>query len=114
MCFRTRNLNFLDITNYIAPGFSYHVFLKAFECPQTKGFSSFEWFSPDKLDYPQLPPHSAFYSDLKKRNITEEEYEHCQLAWKNENMKTMRDFLTWCNNLDVEPFIEALGKMAKF
>ena len=29
-------------------------------------------------------------------------------------MKTMRDFLVWYNNLDVEPFVEGLGKMVDF
>ncbi|KAJ8050420.1 Zinc finger protein MSN4 [Holothuria leucospilota] len=114
MCLRTKNLNFLDISNYLAPGFSYDIFLKAFECSQTKGFFPFEWFSPDKLNDPQLPPHEAFYSDLKQSNISVEEYMYCQKVWREGNMKTMRDFLVWYNNRDVEPFVEALEKMANF
>ncbi|PIK49002.1 hypothetical protein BSL78_14108 [Apostichopus japonicus] len=35
-------------------------------------------------------------------------------VWKRENMKTMRDFLVWYNNRDVEPFVEALQKMTEF
>ena len=37
MCIKTEHLKFLDITNYLAPGFSYAQFLKAYECPATKG-----------------------------------------------------------------------------
>ena len=38
MCIKTDSLKFLDISNYLAPGFSYDHFLKAYECEQTKGF----------------------------------------------------------------------------
>ena len=31
-----------------------------------------------------------------------------------QNMKTMRDFLEWDNNLDVVPFLDAIEKMTKF
>ena len=43
MCLKTEYLKFLDITNYLAPGFSYDQFLKAYECEQTKGFFPYEW-----------------------------------------------------------------------
>ena len=42
MLHKTKFLKFLDITNYLAPGFSYDQFLKAFECEQTKGFFPYE------------------------------------------------------------------------
>ena len=62
MCLKTDHLRFLDVTNFLAPGFSYAKFLKAYECPQTKGFFPYEWMdSLDKLDHPSLPPHDAFY-----------------------------------------------------
>ena len=38
MCLKTNSLKFLDISNYLAPGFSYDQFLKAYECEPTKGF----------------------------------------------------------------------------
>ena len=38
MCLKSAHLCFLDVTNFLAPGFSYDKFLKAYECPQTKGF----------------------------------------------------------------------------
>lgn len=61
MCLKTNFLKFLDITNYMAPGFSYDQFLKAYECEQTKGFFPYEWIDGlDKLNEASLPPHEAF------------------------------------------------------
>ena len=37
MCLKTDLLKFLDITNYLAPGFSYAQFLKAYDCSADKG-----------------------------------------------------------------------------
>jgi hypothetical protein len=34
MCIKTEALKFLDITNYMAPGFSYSQFLKAYGCTE--------------------------------------------------------------------------------
>ena len=72
MCLLTEHLRFLDVTNFLAPGFSYDKFLKAYECPQTKGFFPYEWMdSLEKLQHPVLSPHEAFFSSLTKSNITE-------------------------------------------
>ena len=79
MCIKTDSLKFLDISNYLAPGFSYDQFLKAYECEQTKGFFPYQWLDClDKLEETSLPPHAAFYSSLKNANITGEEYRYCQ------------------------------------
>ncbi|KAK3725758.1 hypothetical protein QZH41_001057 [Actinostola sp. cb2023] len=43
MCLTTDHLKFLDITNYLARGFDYDQFLKAYECEASKGFLSYEW-----------------------------------------------------------------------
>ena len=51
---------------------------------------------------------------MKNKNITDEEYNVCINAWKDNNMKTFKDFLEWYNNLDVLPFIEAVEKMKTF
>ena len=54
-----------------SPGFSYDKFLKAYECPQTKGFFPYEWMdSLEKLEHSSLPPHEAFYSTLTNKNIS--------------------------------------------
>ena len=39
MCLKTDFLKLLDISNYVATGFSYDQLLRAYECEQTKGFS---------------------------------------------------------------------------
>ena len=115
MCLKTDHLRFLDVTNFLAPGFSYAKFLKAYECPQTKGFFPYEWMdSLDKLDHPSLPPHDAFFSTLKNEDISKEDYQYCQQVWSDNNMQTFKDFLIWYNNLDVQPFCDALEKMCAF
>ena len=106
---------FLDIINYLAPGFSLAKFIKAFGCKEVKGHFPYEWFdSVEKLEHKELPPKSAFYSKLKDTNITDEDYKRCLGVWKDNNMNTMRDFLKWYNNLDVSPMVEAITKMRQF
>ena len=79
MYLKTDSLKILDISNYVAPGFSYDQFLRAYECEQTKGFFPYQWVDGlDQLNETSLPPHAAFYSSLKNTNITEQEYEFCQ------------------------------------
>ena len=115
MCLKTMHLKFLDITNYLAPGFSYDQFLKAYECTQTKGYFPYEWVdSLEKLEFPALPPPETFHSTLSGSDINEEQYEYCQRVWNDNNMETFRDFLVWYNNRDVVPFLEAIDKMSDF
>ncbi|XP_071793479.1 uncharacterized protein [Asterias amurensis] len=115
MALKTKKLKFLDITNYLAPGYSYAKFLKAYDCHQTKGFFPYEWVDDlSKLDCKELPPHGAFFSKLKGTNISDEEYTYCQEVWKELNMSSFRDFLVWYNNMDVTPFLEAIEKMFVF
>lgn len=115
MCIKTTNLKFLDVSNFLAPGFSYAQFINAYECSLQKGFFPYEWLdSPDKLNTTQLPQREAFYSSLKNSDISMDDYRYCQQIWQQHGMRTMRDFLVWYNNLDVEPFIEALEKLTDF
>jgi len=112
---KSSKLTFLDVSNFLAAGSSYAGFLKAYGCAESKGFFPYEWaHTLEKLEEPQLPPHSAFYSSLKNTNITEEEYKYCEEVWREKKMQTMKDFLIWYNNLDVVPFIHALEKMKAF
>ena len=115
MCIKTEHLKFLDITNYLAPNFSYADFLKAYEIEQTKGFFPYQWMdSLDKLNETSLPPHEAFFSSLRNTNISAEEYRYCHQVWAENNMTTFKDFLVWYNNLDVEPFLAAAEKTFLF
>ena len=115
MCLKTLHLKFLDITNYLAPGFSYQQLLKAYECTQTKGNFLYECVdSLEELNFPTLPPPETFHSMLSNTDITDEQYSYCQCVWNDNNMETFSDFLIWYNNLDVVPFLEAIDKMSDF
>ena len=115
VCIKSSNLKFLDMVNYIAPGFSYQNFIKAFGVKENKFFFPYEWLdSPDKLDYPDVPPHGSFYSSLKQANITDKEYAFVVSTWQEKNWKSVRDMLVYYNNCDVVPFLEAIEKQFLF
>jgi hypothetical protein len=38
----------------------------------------------------------------------------CARVWEDNDMKTMKEFLTWYNNKDAEPMLEASDKMFQF
>ena len=114
ICLKTKHLRFLDITIFLAPGFSYDKFLKACECPQTRGFFPYEWMdSLDKLEHYSLPPHTALYSSLTKSIISDEDYRYCQYVWSDNHTQPFRDFLIWCNNFDVKDVCDALERCVR-
>ena len=115
MCFATKKLKFLDICNYLAPGVSYAKYLTAYGCELEKGHFPYEYMNDlCKLDDHALPPQSAFFSQLKNEGISDTDYAACQAVWRDNRMTTMRDYLIWYNNRDVEPFLEAIAKQATF
>ena len=112
---KTEQLKFLDILNYLAPGFDYASYLKAYKCTVIKGYFPYEWMDDlNKLNQTSLPSHQEFYSSLKNSNISEEEYAYCQKMWQEEKMRSFKDYLVWYNNRDVGPFMEALEKQFEF
>ena len=61
MCLQTSCFKFVDIRNYIAPGFDYATYLKAYRCSVSKGFFPYEWMTnPEKLNITALPSHQEF------------------------------------------------------
>ena len=115
MCFATKKLKFLDITSYLAPGFSYYKYLKAYGCELQKGHFPYEYMDDiGKLEDRALPPQEAFYSRLKNEGISDDDYARCQVVWCANRMKSMRDFLVWYNSRDVVPFLEAIDKQFTF
>ena len=115
MCFATKKLKFLDITSYLAPGFSYDKYLKAYGCELQKGHFPYEYMDGiGKLEDRALPPQEAFYSRLKNEGISDDDYARCQAVWCANRMKSMREFLVGYNNRDVVPFLEALDKQFTF
>ena len=114
-CVATEQLRFLDILQYLAPGYSYATYLKAYDIQETKGFFPYEFVTDlSKLEYERLPPQEAFYSSLKKQGISDTDYAYCQQQWTDCNMKTVRDLLVWYNSRDVQPFLAALEKQIEF
>ena len=115
MCLYTDKLKFLDICNYLAPGFSYAKYLTAYGCAQQKGHFPYEYMNDlCKLEDHALPPQSAFFSRITSEGISDTYYAACQAVWRDNRMTTMRDYLIWYNNRDVEPFLEAIAKQATF
>ncbi len=114
-CIATPTMKWLDITNYLAPGFSYDRYLKAYGCKTSKGIFPYEWMdSLDKLNCRQLPPYNAFYSSLKGCNVSVEDYDYACNVWSQLKMQTFQDYLKWYNNMDVAPFVEAVEKQRLF
>ena len=115
MCFSTKKLEFLDIINFLAPGYSYDNYLKAYGCELQKGHFPYEYMDGiGKLEDSALSPQEAFYSRLKNEGISDEDYARCQAVWRDNGMKTMHDFLVWYNNRDVVPFLDAIDKQFAF
>ena len=77
----------------------------------SKGFFPYEYITDLKmLEETSLPPHEKFHSSLTNSNISDDEYSYCQRIWRDNDMKSLVDFLVWYNNLDVQPFLEAIEK----
>ena len=114
-CLSTDQLKFLDMTNYIAPGFSYDKYLKAYGCEATKGHFPYEYVDClERLDDTALPPKEAFFSRQKNEGISNEGYVICQEAWRDNDMTTLRDFFVWYTNRDVVPFLQVIDRQFAF
>ena len=116
MFINTLKFKFLDVLNYLGPGITYEKWVKTYGATLAKSWLPYEWFdSPDKLDFPGLPPYMAWYSKLKGEYVlTLKEYDDCHRIFKERGMQTFGDWLEYYNNLDVAPFLEALQKMKEF
>ena len=116
MFINTPKFKFLDVLNYLGPGITYEKWVKTYGATLAKSWLPYEWFdSPDKLDFPGLPPYMAWYSKLKSEYVlTLKEYDDCHRIFKERGMQTFGDWLEYYNNLDVAPFLEALQKMKEF
>ncbi|BFZ03070.1 hypothetical protein BsWGS_06109 [Bradybaena similaris] len=115
MCVATEKLQFLDIVNYLAPGFTYAKYLSAYKITEEKGVFCYEYINNlAKLEETKLPDHKEFFSKLKNSNITDAEYAECERIWQKAGMETLRDFLIWYNIKDVIPFLAALQKQVDF
>ena len=59
---------FLEICSYISPGTGQEKWVKTYGAKLSKLWFPYEWFeTAEKLDFPGLPPHKEWFSDLKMR-----------------------------------------------
>ena len=66
----------MDIKKFIAPGSNYAGYIKAFGVVEPMGFVPYQWVdSLDKLKFESLPPQEAFYSTLRQKCISDEDYD---------------------------------------
>ena len=72
-CIKTEHLKFLDVLQFLAPGYNLKSFFKAFGVTEQKGFFPHDYFtSANQLDETTLPPYETFYSTIKNCNVLEE------------------------------------------
>ena len=101
-CLKTFKLRFLDIKNFLAPGFSYPKFFVVSGAELKKLYFPYEFMTDlDKLKS-RLPEYGAFYSSLSKSNITQEEYNlMVKLGWKKVGAPYVRCSFTTITGLSL-------------
>ncbi|GMF36857.1 unnamed protein product [Phytophthora lilii] len=127
MAIGTNSFKMLDMINYVPAGTSYDSYLETYlggckcedkfrcTCELTKGVFPYEYMtSYQVLSETKLPPKEGFYSKLRCSHISDDEYKRAQFVWEHYEMKTIKDYLIWYNNLDVVPFIKAIQKQREF
>lgn len=114
MCIKTKSLKFLDMMNYVAPGYNYSNYLKAYGVEEKKGFFPYEYVDGLHRLKEGLPPKEAFHSTLKNTDITDADYELVVNTWQSNGMATLKDLLIWYNNKDVKPFLQAIDNQFSF
>lgn len=115
LCIATECVRFLDVTNFVAPGFSLSDYLKAYNAEDKKFCWVHDRFtSLDILRETEFPQHEDFYSNLKDSNITKEEYENCKRVWDECGMKSLKDMLIYYNNADCVGLVQALETHSSF
>ena len=73
--FKFGDVQFLDIMKFLGGATILDFFLKAYKASETKGFFPYEWFdNPVKLDFPELPPYEAFFSQLINNNPLDKDF----------------------------------------
>ena len=69
------------------------VFKDKIEFSSRKGVYPYDFMSStEKLNETELPPKEEFYSKLNDSDISHEDYEHAQKAWKELKMKAVGDY----------------------
>lgn len=68
----------------------------------------------ERLTKTQLPTQHAFYSRLKRKGITDEEYQFVQQLLVEKGFKTIGDYLQFYNEADVKYFLHAVLAYKRF
>ena len=67
-----------------------------------KGVYPYEYVNSwDRFEETQLPPISAFYSNLNMSSISKEDYQHTQRVWKEFGIHNLGDYHNLCLRTDV-------------
>jgi len=76
MVISTPFLKYLDVSNYLAAGTSYEIFLRSYKISMRKSYFPYEYMDDfSRLDETELPPYDAFFSTLKNVNTLDEEHQ---------------------------------------
>ena len=108
---------FLDICQYLPPNYNLDQYIKAFNKDGLrKSVFPYEFLdSYEKLDFDiKLLERKHFHSKLKNGGITDAEWTEFTVNRDNLGWKTIRDLLVYYNNLDVQPFVQAIVNHKKF
>ena len=75
---------------------------RKFDLLKRKGVYPYDYVdSVDKLAESSLPPKEAFYSRLNDEETTNEDYEHAKTVWKEFRIKTLGEYTSLYNKVDV-------------
>ena len=101
-----RDIRFIDSFRFMASGLatlsdnleefpilSSHYKDRQLELLRRKGVYPYEYMDRlEKLDEEKLPPIEKFYSHLNAEGISEEDYQHAHVVWKEFNIETMKGY----------------------
>ena len=75
---------------------------RKFDLLKRKGVYPYDYVdSVDKLAESSLPPKEAFYWRLNDEETTNEDYEHAKTVWKEFGIKTLGEYTSLYNKVDV-------------
>ena len=75
---------------------------KAMTLIKKKGEFPYEWFdSEEKLNETQLPSQQEFYSELQKKSLSDEAYQHVLNVWEHFEFQTFQEYMEFYMCLDV-------------
>ena len=111
MFLTTPELKFLDVLNYLGPGFNFDGWCKANNCETQKLVFPYDWLdSYEKLEHEGPVQREHFSSKLKGNEIDESKCNFFVEEFHKRGCRTIRDWLKEYNLADVIPFVEALEK----